>query len=366
MNGFGSALRRLFARDDPGVSVPAMDGVLKPNNRLEEATRLLALEDIDGLAADGAGLLAACGGDLLRIVPEGNAATATTISRFDAPVTFVAASDARIAVGLRGAGIALSEGGDWDIHALPSDLSACMTDADFLPDGRLAVTIGSRRHSDAEWKRDLMEKGRSGCVIAYDTDTRTSRVLAEGLAYPNGIAGVGDGRLAVSESWRHRTLAIAGEGGGGHQVLLDDLPAYPARLSAAAGGGLWMALFAPRRQLFEMVLREDDYRNEMIATIDPDAWIGPALGVSNAPDQPLQQGAVRQMGILKPWAPSSTYGLVVRCDAAGRPVASYHSRADGTMHGVTAVCETEDGVFAASRGAGMLLRLDAPTAAGRG
>ena len=45
------------------------------------------------------------------------------------------------------------------------------------------------------------------------------------------------------------------------------------------------------------------------------------------------------MGIHKPWAPSRSYGLVVRLDAAMRPVASFHSRANGHRHGVTSAIE---------------------------
>jgi hypothetical protein len=39
------------------------------------------------------------------------------------------------------------------------------------------------------------------------------------------------------------------------------------------------------------------------------------------------------------------------------PLESWHSRADGTMHGITSVCETAGTTYAASRGSGMLLRL---------
>ena len=41
------------------------------------------------------------------------------------------------------------------------------------------------------------------------------------------------------------------------QAVLSDLPAYPGRIAPARDGGFWLALFAPRNQLVEFVLRED-------------------------------------------------------------------------------------------------------------
>jgi hypothetical protein len=150
---------------------------------------------------------------------------------------------------------------------------------------------------------------------------------------------------------------MAPSAGGGAATLVDDLPGYPARMAKAADGGFWLTLFAPRRQLFEMLLREHDFRREMISTIDAAEWIGPDLRFSDAPDQPLQQGAVRQMGHIKPWAPSRSYGMIVRCDAAGAPIRSWHSRADGSLHGVTSVAERGGALLIASRGAGVVARI---------
>jgi hypothetical protein len=226
-----------------------------------------------------------------------------------------------------------------------------MVAAAFAPGGDLLVAVGSRQLPAAAWKRDLMQHGSRGCILAIDRNGKT-QVRREGLAFPYGICPTADGRVLVSESWRHRILAL-GDG----RPVLDDLPAYPARIAPAADGGLWLALFAPRRQLFEMVLRERDYRREMLQTIPPSDWIGPELNSHGGADQPLQAGSIWQMGIVKPWAPSRSYGLVVKCDAACRPVASWHSRADGTLHGVTSVVESGGDVLATARGADTLLRL---------
>ena len=355
------SLSRWLHRDDAGISVPPMDGVLKPNNRLEQAERILTLPAIDNLASNGAAAFCSSGHDLYRLEVNTGVWRAERIGGFSGPITFVAADTAgRLAVGIAGEGIRFAAPEEsWRSVALAPDLARCAIAADFTPEGHLLVCIGSRQAGAGDWKRDLMQHGDSGVILSVDAAGQ-STVRLDRLAFPYGITTLDEGRFIYSESWRHRLVHSAGESRG--RDWLTDLPAYPARLARAADGGFWVAAFAPRRQLFEMVLQENDYRREMLATIDPADWIGPDLNGEGGPEQPLQAGSVRQMGLIKPWAPSRSYGLVIKCDAQGRPLESWHSRADGTMHGITSVIEVQGSVLAASRGAGTLLRLSGPAA----
>jgi hypothetical protein len=63
------------------------------------------------------------------------------------------------------------------------------------------------------------------------------------------------------------------------------------------------------------------------------------------------------MGISKAWAPSRSYGLLVRLDGEMQPITSYHSRANGTRHGVTSAIEVGGQVYAAARGGDAILDL---------
>ncbi len=353
-------LRSLFSGRDSVVAVPAMDGPFKPNNRLEEAERVLSVPGVDSVAA-GDALYCSAGSVLYRITPDGQNATLVEAQTFDAPIAFVAAApDGRTAVGVSGVGVRLfSRDAGWSALPLPAPLSACMTAAAFLPDGKLALCIGSTRNPASQWKRDLMENGASGAVLAIDLTDGSFREIASGLAFPNGALPRAGRRILVAESWRHRLVETSMDSGSPTQTALDELPAYPARMARASDGGFWLTCFAPRRQLFELLLKEDDYRSAMTASIDPDEWIGPDLSQDKSPTQPLQQGAVRQMGILKPWAPSRSYGLVVRCDANAVPLQSWHSRADGRLHGVTSAAEWDGDLWFVSRGAGVLGRFPA-------
>jgi hypothetical protein len=109
------------------------------------------------------------------------------------------------------------------------------------------------------------------------------------LAFPTGLARAGEGRLFVSEASRHRILALEKDGKSLPQPALSDLPAYPG-IAPARDGGFWLALFAPRNQLVEFVLREDDYRRRMIDTVDPNFWIAPSLSSGVSCLEPIQGG----------------------------------------------------------------------------
>ena len=111
-----------------------------------------------------------------------------------------------------------------------------------------------------------------------------------------------------------------------------------------------------RTRLVEFVLREKEYRRRMMSEVDPRYWVAPRLSSGKTFLEPLQGGSVKQLGILKPWAPPSSYGLVIRLDADGLPLYSLHSRADGIHHGITAAVETPRHLYLLSKGAGRLLR----------
>ena len=169
------------------------------------------------------------------------------------------------------------------------------------------VANGSADHAAGDWKRDLMSGGRSGSVSRCNIAKNEVASLASGLAFPYGLAMDDRARLLVSESWLHRIVALDPRGSTGPSVVLGDLPAYPARLSRSSGGGFWLALFAPRNQLVEFILQEEDYRRAMnggrrarrLGRADPPQRQGhrlPATGRCRAADgDPQALGAVPVM-----------------------------------------------------------------------
>lgn len=342
-----SLISSVFGRGS-SLSVPILDGALKPNNMIERATILAERQGLEDIALDPANVLhVACGREVLKLSDNGEF---TVAASFDRPVTALAfTTGGELAVGL---GNAVAVGGrvldsaDGKPFVAVNALSA-------TPDGGLLITDGSASRPYAQWSHDLMEAGRTGRLLRYDGNGRVA-TLASGLGYAFGAMVDTRGRTLVSESWRHRLSLVEG---GRTREAVPALPGYPSRLAPTPDGGFWLTLFSCRTQLVEFVLQEDDYRREMMRTIDPKYWVAPALSSGEDYMEPLQGGSVKQMGILKPWAPPRSYGLAVRFDADFLPLYSVHSRTGGRNHGVVAAVQRGDDLFLLSKGAGRVLRL---------
>jgi len=346
---------RFVGRGDAAVTIPAMDGALRPNQALEEARLLRTVPGPDDLASDGTRLLYASGEAVFALDPA--AARDEAVTAFGSAISALAAGPGGvIAAGLAAGGVVLRGGGmDRVIDTLGGAPVRCPTALAFDGDS-LLVALGAADRGPAQWKHDLMLRGATGSVWRVPLGEGAPVRLGAGLAWPYGLLPTAAG-VVVSESWRARLVRLQPDGTA--RPVLADLPGYPARLTPARDGGAWLSVFAPRSQIVEFVLREPGFRNRMIAEIDPALWVAPALVAGRSFGEPVQGGGVKMMGILKPWAPCRAYGLVVRLDASFAPVASYHSRADGTRHGVTAVVEHAGSVIAASKGGDAIVALEA-------
>jgi hypothetical protein len=341
------------------VTIPPLDGAFRPNTALDEADVALEARAPDNLVFDGGRVLFTSGAEILAL-PAAEGGSPEALAHFDSPLAALAASpDGALAAGLDD-GRVIVRGGPHDGRTLaPPEGIGCPTALAWSDPGTLLVCHGSAVHRPADWVVDLMAKNASGSLWRIDLASGEQTCLAHALAWPYGLLLDAAGRrLVVAESWRHRLLALPIANGATPEVILAKLPGYPARLSPAAGGGAWLGLFAPRNRLIEFVLLEDDYRAAMMREVPRDYWIAPALSSGASFLEPLQCGAVHTMGIHKPWAPSRSYGLIVRLDAMMRPVASLHSRSNGARHGVTSVVEAAGRLYAAAKGGSAILAID--------
>lgn len=350
--------RFMGGRGEHSITVPVMDGALKPNNYLERIASVSMSEAADNLTIAGGQVLLTSGNRLLEL--HDNASTSIR-STYDAEITFLSASaQGALALGLDKLGIAIV-GGRHDGKRLVANLSGqqlnCPTAAIFLDEDTLVVCNGSSVHSALEWSRDLLNLGRSGSVVKIDLGSGNASLIKGGLGFPSGVAVAGNGKLVVAEAWKHRLLAL-NIADGNFTTVLADLPAYPGRIQPASQTGYWLTMFAVRSQLQEFVLRENRYRREMMETIAPEYWIAPTLSSGRSFKEPLQAGSVIRLGIHKPWAPSRSYGLLLRLDDGFQPIWSAHSRADGQRHGITSCVEIDDRLLVASKGRGEVLVLD--------
>ncbi len=347
-----SAVKRtldsFLGRGEAAVTVPILDGPLKPNQKLEEAPRLLQADGIDNLVhtADG---IAYTSGRTLQTVGG-------TTREFSAEITCLAADGAVLAVGLDTGGVVIS-GGAHDGRTIGLKEVPCPTAVVFASPGTLIVASGAAAGKASDWRRDLMQLGQSGSVWKFEIASGKGEKLADGLAWPSGLATAPGGAVFVSESWRHRVLRLDPDRKAPVSVL-SGLPAYPWRIAPAEGGGYWLTFYSVRNQLVDFILREHGYRRRMIAEVPEAYWMAPALASNLSFEEPLQGSRLKQMGQMKPWAATLSYGLVARCDAGMQPGFSYHSRADGIVHGIASVVEERGDLLVAAKGPGLLVRLE--------
>ena len=292
MRGLRDRLDTFWGRGGAVVTAPSMDGA-------EQSARSGARAAVDARTHN----LVACAGEILFSSAEGVFALAGDAAadrpvpkyQFAQPIACLAAHESgRLAVGVSGE-IALAFDG-------PDALIACLGSAANLPQ---------------KWKRDLPQRNASGSIWRIDLATGSATRLADGLGYPNGVLVVGRD-LRISEAWRHRVLLV--KPGAAPTPLLEHLPGYLARITDSADGGSWLCVFAPRRQMVEFVLRE----------VHPDHWMAPTLRSGRSFLEPIRGGAVKHLGVSKPWAPTRSHGLAIRLDVSGSP-------AEALSHGVAMV-----------------------------
>ncbi|BCH23631.1 strictosidine synthase [Mesorhizobium sp. L-8-3] len=351
--------RFIGGRGEFSITVPVMDGALKPNDYLERAAALAVVEQADNAVVVGEKLLISSGSRVLELRGDGDR---RVHSEHDAPISCLGVSHVgALAIGLDGVGVKIA-GGRYDgtqVDRVAGMPLICPTAAIFLAEDLLLVSNGSATFPAAQWSHDLIHHGRSGSVVRIDLSAGKAVELAGGLSFPAGLSVRHDtSDILVTEAWRHRLLIVETDAPSAPREVLAGLPAYPGRICRSAAGGYWLSFLAARSQLQEFVLREDRFRRRMIAEIDPAFWIAPTLSSGHSFKEPLQAGGVIRLGIHKPWAPTRSYGLVVRLDADLQPVWSAHSRADGTRHGITSLAEVDGELVVTSKGKGEVVLID--------
>src|SRR5262249_19600036 len=117
------------------------------------------------------------------------------------------------------------------------------------PDGRIFAVEGSTARAPEKWRQDLMEKRHSGRLIMCGAALDEATTLLRDLHYPYGVVIAQEtGTLWFTESWAHRLsrMTVSGNGAALPEVVLGNLPGYPARLRTDGRGGFYLGLFARR------------------------------------------------------------------------------------------------------------------------
>ena len=355
-------LFRDYGQED---AVLPLDGALQPNDRLEDCQVLSGaaiLEPDDIVVGVDDALYVTSGSTILRCDPR-DPSQRQIVAELQNDVTALAIdAEGYLLAGVRGVGL-MRLGNDGSEFTLLAEVGGvelnCITAIAVATSGLIYLTDGSTKHPCSDWVWDLMEHGATGGLVRFDERAGTATLLAGGLRYPGGICVSRSGSSVLfSEAWAHSISEAPADAPGQHRKVWSNIPAYPGRIRPAEDGGYWVAMFARRTHLVEFVLGQDDYRREMMRLVPPEFWIRPALRTLDSGLEPLQQGQVRKLGIIKPWAPPRSYGLVVRLNRQGEPIESLHSRSGSNRHGIVSVIHSEDALLLAAKGADSILRTE--------
>ena len=345
-------------------SIPPMDAGLLPNDALDRFHVVTSsLTEVDDIVFDARGYFYISSKNKVFRFRTGNEEDLTVFAEFDGPAGGMNfCSDGRLMVCVAGKGVAFVDEhgalvGEVDIaEELPI---RCALSAVAGSDGVVYIAEGTIYHEPIYWYVDLMERRQGGRLIRCDPDTFETEVLLSGLSYPYGVAISRDGKwLLISESWKHTLSRFPLDNiqENRRELVIPNLPGYPGRISYSSDGGYWMCIFAMRTYLVDFVLTEEKYRKKMMQRVDPAYWLRPALSSGEDFLEPLQAAHAITLGILKPWAPPRSYGLVVKMDENFEITKSFHCRAGGKRHGITGVVEKEGELYVVSKGNNMVLR----------
>ncbi|RPJ15492.1 MAG: SMP-30/gluconolactonase/LRE family protein, partial [Desulfobacteraceae bacterium] len=170
---------------------------------------------------------------------------------------------------------------------------------------------------------DMLEQASTGRVLEYDPTNKTTRVVAKGFSFANGIALSQDEQtLFVNETGRYRVWKISVDStdldistpNDQAKLLFDNLPGFPDNLMRGLDGKIWLGLVKPRNP-----------------TID------------NLATKPFMRKLTLRLPRVM-WPIPKAYGHVIAFMEDGKVVADLQDPS-GTYPETTAVTETNDRLY---------------------
>ncbi len=128
--------------------------------------------------------------------------------------------------------------------------------------GKMYLSDASTRFAPKKWGGtfeasvlDILEQSSTGRILEYDPATKTTRVIAKGISFANGVALSSDEKsIFVNETGKYRVWKISVAANDldilipsdKAIVLFDNLPGYPDNLMRGLNGKIWLGFAKPR------------------------------------------------------------------------------------------------------------------------
>jgi sugar lactone lactonase YvrE len=196
--------------------------------------------------------------------------------------------------------------------------------------GKMYLSDASARFAPSKWGGtfeasilDILEQSSTGRILEYDPAAKSTRVVARGLSFANGVALSRDQKtLFVNETGKYRVWKIA--------VTADDLDVTRKSPLAAL--------------LFDNL---PGYPDNLMRGLDDRIWLGFAKPRNPTIDKLAAQPFMRKLTLRLPrfmWPIPKAYGHVIAFTEDGRVVADLQDPT-GTYPETTAVTETPDRLY---------------------
>ncbi len=128
--------------------------------------------------------------------------------------------------------------------------------------GKMYLSDASTRFAPKDWGGtfeasvlDILEQTSTGRILEFDPANKTTRIVAKGFSFANGVALSRDEQtLFVNETGKYRVWKISvgakdlelSNPSDQAKILFDNLPGYPDNLMRGLDGKIWLGLVKPR------------------------------------------------------------------------------------------------------------------------
>lgn len=229
--------------------VPALTGVLKPNNRLSEIELLKTGYGPEAVAIDNQGRIytGLLDGRIIRIIHDRSKIETFCDTngrplglKFDAGGNLIVADAFKGLLSITKSGI---------ITVLCNEINGVqinfVDDLDIAKDGTIYFSDASSKFSFDKHLLDLWEFRPHGRLLAYYPATKNVKILLEDLYFANGVSVSHDQTFVlVNETWTYRIRRywISGFKKGQSDFFIENLPGMPDNITFNGINTYWVAI----------------------------------------------------------------------------------------------------------------------------
>jgi len=153
--------------------------------------------------------------------------------------------------------------------------------------GKIYLSDASTRFAAKDWGGtwessllDIVEQSSTGRILEYDPANKTTRVVAKGFSFANGVALSQDEQtLFVNETGKYRVWKISVSAkdldisipSDQAKMLFDNLPGYPDNLTRGLNGKIWLGFAKPRNPTIDK-LAAKPFMRKLILRLPRAMW----------------------------------------------------------------------------------------------